>query len=241
MFDARASAYAAARPGYPRELFDAIAAHSRRREVAWDAASGSAQAARDLGRHFEKVIASDASGAQLAHASGRGVLRLVAHAERSALRESSVDLVTIAQALHWVDHDRFYAEVRRVVRVPGLLAAWMYGSVEVGEEEDAILRELEFGVLAGFWDERRRHVDAGYTTIAFPFPRISLPPFEIRVEMTLAQLGEYLSSWSAVGTFRAATGRDPIPPVLDRLRPLWAEKGPRMVRWPLTVLLGRIE
>ena len=51
---------------------------------------------------------------------------LIAPTERMPLRGSSVDLATVALALHWFDHCRFYTGLRRVVRLGGVLARWTY-------------------------------------------------------------------------------------------------------------------
>src|SRR4029077_8666035 len=59
------SEYAKFRPHYPDELFEHLASISARHELAWDCATGNGQAAVGLARHFEKVIATDASAQQI--------------------------------------------------------------------------------------------------------------------------------------------------------------------------------
>jgi len=68
-FSATAAAYATFRPRYPDALFEWLAAIAPSRECAWDCATGSGQAASGLARHFEQVVATDPSAAQLAHAA----------------------------------------------------------------------------------------------------------------------------------------------------------------------------
>jgi len=89
---------------------------------------------------FDRVIATDASEKQIASAekSPRIDYR-VATAEASALDSSSVDLVMIAQALHWFDLEKFYSEVRRVWKPRGVIAATVYKLATISPEIDAIV------------------------------------------------------------------------------------------------------
>src|SRR5260370_14561020 len=67
-FAQAAPAYATFRPRYPAALFGALAAHAPARHLAWDCATCSGQAAVGLAEHFQQVVATDASDAQLASA-----------------------------------------------------------------------------------------------------------------------------------------------------------------------------
>ena len=109
-FAAVAAAYADFRPRYPAALLAWLAEHAPARTLAWDCATGSGQAALDLAPHFARVIATDASAAQIATAPAHpGVEYRLAPAEASGLADASIDLITVAQALHWFDLERFYA------------------------------------------------------------------------------------------------------------------------------------
>lgn len=57
-----------------------------------------------------------------AFASGESVRLIEASAEAIPLPTDSASLVTVAQALHWMDRERFYAEARRLLLVGGTLA-----------------------------------------------------------------------------------------------------------------------
>ncbi|TLM60395.1 MAG: methyltransferase domain-containing protein [Deltaproteobacteria bacterium] len=127
-----AASYADFRPTYPRELFAWLATLTPRRDLAWDCAAGSGQASVDLAGYFAQVVATDASRAQIDAAVPHPRIDYrVAPAEASGLAAASVDLVTVAQALHWFDLPAFYAEVRRVLRPDGALAVWSYGVLAV--------------------------------------------------------------------------------------------------------------
>lgn len=243
LFSTHAERYAASRPAYPEELYRWLASVSPGRAVAWDCGTGNGQAARDLARWFDRVIATDASAEQVALAPAVSNVEFrVAPAEASALPARSVDLVAVAQALHWFDLDRFYVEVRRVTVPGGLLAAWSYGACSAGPDVEATLRAFEHDEMGPWWHANRRFVDEGYRTIPFPFPELPAPTFQLRVRWNLRQLGMYLASWSAVAAYRRERGEDPVPRVLERIAHQWgAEDRVRDVTWPLTLRVGRIE
>lgn len=242
LFSRQSDTYASARPGYPDELYRFIASLVPRRRLAWDCGTGNGQAARDLARYFDRVIATDASEKQLRNATPvANVEYRVARAESSGLESASADATTIAQALHWFELDEFYAEVRRVTVWGGVVAAWSYGSCSAGDELEPILRGFEEGTVGPYWDTRRKWVDEAYVTIPFPFEEIAAPPFQLRAEWTLSQLGGYLRSWSAVAQFVQERGYDPVAPLLEQLEHHWGPpERARIVTWPLAVRVGRI-
>ncbi|MDQ3791506.1 MAG: class I SAM-dependent methyltransferase, partial [Actinomycetota bacterium] len=154
-FATEAARYAHLRPTYPEELFAFLSTTVVSREVAWDCATGNGQAATHLTGYFERVIATDESAEMLAQAPRAPRIEYrVAEAEDSGIDARSVDLVTVASAIHWFDLGRFYAEVRRVVRPGGIIAAWTYYTPVFGNDVDAIIERLARDVLADYWDER---------------------------------------------------------------------------------------
>jgi SAM-dependent methyltransferase len=242
LFSQHASTYASARPSYPDALFQFIVSVAPRRLLAWDCATGNGQAARDLARYFERVVATDGSVEQIAHATPVGNVEYrVAPAESSGLEAKSVDLVTVAQALHWFAHDGFFAEVRRVTVAGGAVAAWSYGSCHAGADIETWLRDFEENTVGRYWNPERRWVDERYQTIPFPFVEVPAPTLELRVEWTLRQLGAYLGSWSAVVKFRRERGEDPVSPLLERIATRWRpSERTREVTWPLYIRVGRV-
>ncbi|MES2305100.1 MAG: class I SAM-dependent methyltransferase [Gemmatimonadota bacterium] len=209
--------------------------------MVWDCACGSGQATAALAGRFALVIATDASAEQLTHAPALPhTIWQVAPAEASGLPDASVDVVAIAQALHWFDLSRFWPEVRRVVRPGGLIAAWSYGPQRVAEPRvDALLTDFYTSTVGPFWPAERRHVDSGYTTLAFPFERLAPPRFAMVQEWALPQMLGYVRSWSATQRYRTSEGRDPVLELEPRLSAAWGA-GTHEVRWPLTVVAGTI-
>ena len=241
-FSPTAAGYARHRPGYPAALFEWLSRIAADHAVAWDCGTGSGQAAVALAEHFDFVVASDPSAAQLAHAAPHPRVRYAAMpAERSALADRSVSMVTVAQALHWFDRPAFFAEARRVLMPSGIIAAWTYGVVTLGDDVlDRVVRRFHGESMGPFWPPERRLVDRGYRDVSLPFEPIDAPPFTMEARWTLLQFGGYVSTWSAVQRARDATGVDPIPALLDSLRPGWGpETAARRVEWPLTLLAGR--
>ena len=241
-FSAVAEAYAAARPTYPPALFDHLAALAPSRAHAWDCAAGNGQATLALAARFARVTATDASAAQLAQAPRHpGVTYRVGLAQESGLADASVDLVTVAQALHWIDLPKFYEEVGRVLVADGVLAVWCYGLQRLDDEAiDVPLGHFYGSVVGPYWAPERKLVETGYRTVPFPFEELEAPPFEMAHEWLLPELLAYLRTWSATCAFVKARGFDPVTALAGELGPVW---GPgdrrRRVRWPLSLRIGR--
>lgn len=241
-FSGLAQGYAAFRPLYPPELFAFVAGQCDRREVVWDCATGSGQAAIGLASHFECVIATDASAQQISRASLHSRVEYrVARAESSGLADASVDLVTVAQAAHWFDLPAFYAEVRRVVRPGGVVALWGYERLSVPDEVAEPVAHFYEKTLTGFWPPERFHVETSYRNLFFPFVPRPAPLIFMREDWNLAQLLGYFGTWSAVKRYREATGCDPLPQLGDELVSLWGSpETTKPIKWPIFWQLGRL-
>jgi SAM-dependent methyltransferase len=122
-----------------------------------------------LAERFQRVIATDASRSQVSHAQRRDNIQyLVARAEDRALAAGTVDLVTVGQALHWIDAPDFYSVVRCVAKPGGLVAVWGYDWARVCPEIDALIVTLYAEILDGCWPPERRLVDEHYANVPFP-------------------------------------------------------------------------
>lgn len=240
-FSCISASYAAYRPRYPARLFAVVAAAAPRRGLAWDCATGTGQAAVGLADHFDRVVATDASLGQLRQAEGRDRIGYAAGtAEASPLRSGTADVVTVAQALHWLELDRFYAEARRVLAPGGVLICWTYGRHGVdGGPIDAEMAYFYERVVGPYWPPERRWVEAGYAGLPFPFRETALQLPPMCEEWTLDQLLGYVSTWSATVRCAEATGSDPVPALQERLVPLWGGERSRRVEWKLSVRAGR--
>lgn len=240
-FSDHASEYATARPGYPPALFTYLAALPARRGLAWDCGTGNGQAAGQLAEHFVRVIATDASAEQLAHAPPHPRVEYRrAPAEASGLEAGSVDLVTAAQALHWFDFERFYAEVRRVLAAGGALAVWTYKLLSVTPEVDRILVPFATGTVGPCWPPERRYVDEEYRTLPFPFAEEPAPRFTQVERWDLGRLLGYVATWSAVKRYAKRHGEDPLPALARGLAEAWGNPDQvREVALPIYLRVGR--
>ncbi len=240
-FGGVAGNYATHRPSYPPALFDWLASACPGHTLAWDCGAGSGQASVALADRFDKVLATDMSEAQLSHAMPHPRIDYrVALADSSGLPDHSADLVTVAQALHWFDLERFYAEVNRVLVPGGLIAAWSYGVIAVeGDPVDALVQHFYREVIGPYWPAERHHVETGYRELPFPFARLSPPPLAMEAEWTLDHLAGYLRSWSASARYAAVHGTDAVDALCEQLRPCWGDPSrTRTIRWPLSILAG---
>ena len=237
-FSDHAAAYAAARPTYPAALFEWLASLAGEHGLAVDFATGNGQAACGLARHFRRVYASDASAQQLVAATAHP--RVEYHcepAEACGLEDSSADLITVAQAAHWLDHQRFYAEAMRVLTPTGVIAVWCYGGNRVEPAIDEVFDRF-YKSLDTHWPSERTHIAAGYRTLPFPFDELTAPTFQLVCHWTCDEFLAYLRSWSASQRCQQQTGQDPVANVETAFRQLWG-KQPRTVRWPLSLRVGR--
>ena len=239
-FSERAAGYASYRPHYTPELAAWLASIAPARRIAWDVACGSGQLSTLLGDQFDKVIATDASREQIGQApSHPRVEYRVEPAERSSLSDGSVDLITVAQAVHWLDLRAFYKEVRRVGRPGGAIALVAYHIAVIDPGVDEIIGRFYRGDLDGYWPPERKHIESEYREIDFPFERIPAPRLQLRVNWSVDEMLGYISTWSAVRALEKAKGRETTERFAEALRGTWGP-GAREVRWPIVILAGKI-
>lgn len=214
----------------------------RRRGLAWDCATGSGQAAVGLARHFSRVIASDASEAQIAHAIPHPAVEYrVGRAEQSGLAAGSVDLVTVAQALQWLDRKAFYEEARRVLVPGGMVAAWCYVLVRIDPAVDRVMEAFYRDTIGPYWPPERHITDERYRTIEFPFAELATPEFTMEQAMTLDELAGYVRTWSGTRRYVERNGCDPVDDLVIKLREHWDDPAARRVaRWPVYMRAGRV-
>lgn len=237
-------AYARARPRYPDKLYAWLASGCRRRDCAWDCATGSGQAAVGLCASFARVLATDVSAEQIAHATRReNIVYSVAAAEESGLPPRSVDLVVVAQALHWFDPARFWPEVVRVARPGAFFCAWGYDVMWSTEQVDRLVTTPLRAILAPFWAPNNRVLWDGYLDkdVHFPFRRVPAPAFAIEITWTLDHIIEYLMTWSAYKKSRNdPRAADQTDGVFARARASIPADALLPVRMPLKLLAGYV-
>lgn len=238
-FSKQSGAYGQYRPSYPESLFQYLSDQSVAHDLAWDCSTGTGQAARALCPYFKQVIATDASAEQVHNAQGGDNITFrQAAAESSGLADASVDLITVAQALHWFNHEAFYTEVKRVLKPGGLLCAWCYELMSVSSEIDALILEFYDGLIGPYWPPERRYIEQGYRSLPFPFQEGELPSFHMETGWDIDQILGYLGTWSATQRYKNDKGHDPVALIAEPLRALWGERGRQKIIWPLAIRLG---
>jgi SAM-dependent methyltransferase len=239
-FSGHASVYASFRPRYTPELFDFVARLPQRHGLVWDCATGNGQAAVDLAERFERVVATDASEEQLGHAIPHPKVEYRrALAEDSGLESGSVDLVTVATAVHWFDFDRFYAEAERVLAPGGALAVWAYDLARISPALDRLIDRLGREIVGPYWPPERAWVDDLYRTLPFPFAEVPVPEMFIEERWDFDRFLSYLGTWSATNRYKRKKGHDPVDLVRDELQVAWGDPDfVRRVRWPIMMRAG---
>lgn len=243
LFSRQANDYARFRPTYPEDLFGYLASLTEEHSCAWDCGTGNGQAAIALARYYDRVIGTDPSADQIAHAQLHPKVEYrVAPAEDSRISAKSADLVTVAQALHWFDLDKFYEEVQRVAKSSGsIIAVWCYGLMEITPAVDQIIRRYYHDVIGKYWEPERRLVEQGYRGIPFPFQEIAPPEFLMEADWTFDHLLGYLGTWSATQAAIRSEGVNPLDTIRAELREAWGDvEVTRQIRWPLFARIGSI-
>lgn len=211
--------YAQFRPSYPDEVFTFLQTILTGKERVWDCATGTGQIAEKLVALFEEVEATDLSKNQLRNAFSHPRIRYTKQlAEQTDFPSNHFDCITVGQAIHWFDFDKFYAEARRVLKPGGLLVVLGYGNIRMANEEIArLITKLSSEILENYWDPERQFIDENYETIPFPFEEISHPEFRIQGKWNREQLMGYLNTWSSVMHYKDMHEMNPIDLILAEM------------------------
>ncbi len=233
-FSVDSADYRKYRPTYPPELFGYLAGIAPARELAWDVATGNGQAALALAAYFEKVIANDSSANQLAQARPHPRVEYRHRpGEDAGLADASVDLITVASAIHWLKKDLFFPAAVRALRKGGVFATFNLSVVpedaEIARLNEAFRKER----LAAYQEPGSRDFDA----IAFPFAKVEAPAFQTRVEWTLDWFCQHLGTMSSTKRAKEESGADPVGDLGRLLAPLWGD-GPQGILLKLRLWVG---
>jgi len=238
-FSTESEKYAQFRPHYPSEFFGYLNEITSHKEIAWDCGTGNGQVAFELARSFDKVFATDISQAQIDQAmEAKNIHYAVQPAEKSSFPDYFFDLVIVAQAIHWFDFDKFYAEVRRTGKKDAIICVVGYGRVSVSKEIDQLIDIFYQNVIGPYWDKERKYIDEYYQTIPFPFQELSTPDFSIELEWNLEHFIGYLNTWSAVKKFISKNNYNPVTELQSALNDHWASDTLKKVSFPLLLRVG---
>lgn len=241
-FSKHASEYAKYRPVYPPELFEYLASITEKHNIAWDSAAGNGQAALGLVPYFDQVIATDASGNQIKNAALHPKIEYrVAPSEKSRIEPHSVNLVTVATAIHWFKLEKFYEEVKRVLVPGGTLAIWNYGEANVNEPVDKVFNHFLYDIIGPyaapeFWKGINQE-----TQIDFPFDRIKTPQFIMKHLWNMTDYTNFMMTWSPTQRYIETNNANPVELIIDDLKSAWGNESDRKeISWKLMLKAARI-
>lgn len=238
-FSGHSKLYATFRPTYPNDLYAFIFNHVKNFDAAWDCGTGNGQVASVLAGRFKQVQATDISRQQLDNGiQAKNIQYSVQQAEETTFEDRQFDLITVGQALHWFNLEKFYSEVKRVAKKDALLAVWGYAVCNVNRGVDEHFYHFYNHVVGPYWDSARRMVEEEYKQMPFPFDQIQTPKFSIQVEWTLEEFAGYLTTWSSTQKFIKDKNYNPVPEVVELIRPFWNEK--EKVTFPVFLKLGKV-
>ncbi|MBI4666063.1 MAG: methyltransferase domain-containing protein [Nitrospinae bacterium] len=240
-FSSQSGEYARIRPDYPGSLFEIIASKAPGQSMAVDVGCGSGQAAMGLSELFNTVIAFDPSAKQIQNAIPcENVHYGVARVEALPVKNHLADVITVAQALHWFHLPEFYAEVRRILKPGGLLAAWIYNIMTISPEVDAVVDGFYKNIVGPYWPPERRLIEENYATLPFDFDRVETCALLMEKRWSQHKLMDMLHTWSATQRYKEAKGADPVALINAALKKAWGAEETRIVRWPVTLKMGRV-
>lgn len=224
------------------ELFEYLSSLADKHQKAWDCAAGNGQAAHGLVPYFDEIIATDASESQIQHAKPhKKIIYKTATAEDSGIDSASVDLITVATAIHWLNTDLFYPEVKRILKKNGIIAVWTYSESNINREIDLVSGAYSGDVIGIHWPEENKKAWNFEEMTDFPFERIYGPEFKIEVEWNMKDFMNYLYTWSATQNYIKATGKNPLEIIYGDLLNAWGDESKkRPVTWKLNMKAGRV-
>ena len=160
-------------------------------------------------------------------------------AERTSFDNNFFDIVTVGQAYHWFDFERFHDEVKRVLKPGGTIALFGYGLHTVNVEIDDIIHHFYHEVVGPYWDEERKFIDKKYQNTPFPYQEIMCPDFEFEANWSFDHYVGYIQTWSAVKHFERANGFNPMVDLTKELELHWKEEL-KPVKFPIFMRLGKL-
>lgn len=240
-FSTQSDKYAKYRPTYPFELFNFLYKNINNKVNAWDCGTGNGQVAFELAKKFSHVFATDISQSQIANASkAPNISYSVQPAEKTNFDNQLFDLIVVAQAIHWFDFDKFYAEVKRIAKPNALLCVVGYGVLKISPEIDKLINDFYNNTIGKYWDNERKYIDEHYKTIPFPFKEIETPSFSNTQFWTQDHLIGYLNTWSAVKHFIAQNNYNPVEQLEKKIAVLWGIDTEKEVQFPLILRVGYV-
>ena len=238
-FSTQAAMYAQFRPRYTENIFKPIVDICVEKNTVWDCATGNGQAAVILAQHFKKVFATDLSQKQIGNAMPtENITYSVVSAESAQFDKNSLDLIVVAQAVHWFNFEKFYAHANAFLKKDGIIALVGYGIHSVNAKIDAIVNNFYAQTIGAYWDSERKHIEQHYTKITFPFNEIKIPETQMHFDISFESFIGYLNSWSAVQHFKNKNNYNPVELIEKSVKNIWGESL-REISFPVFYRVGK--
>lgn len=242
-FSKQSNTYVSARPRYPEEIYKFLSGISPARTLAWDCGTGNGQAAIHLVEYFDHVYANDLSQNQIQNAFQHERIKYdVCTAEDANLQEHSVDLITVAQAIHWFDLEKFYAITNKALKPNGIIALWAYGFISADDQAlDSLFQKVGKEILHEYWDPQVHKIWKGYDQLDFPFKEVEHPQWHMHIQWSRTDFISYIESWSAARKYQDTNNQSIISEIITDLEKLWPDPNIQQTfRSPITSRIGRI-
>jgi len=142
-----------------------------------------------------------------------------------------------------LNYDKFWPEVKRVLKPNGLFAAWGYDWTKINFDIDFKLEKNLVEVLAPFWSPKAKILWGGYSEdkVKFPFKQIETSEFQIEMHWNLYQLFAYFRSWSSTQAAIKEWGNDDfLKHAYTEVQKHWGDaKDVKIISFPVHMLVGR--
>lgn len=239
-FSHQANEYLKYRPTYPDELIKYLVSLTSNQKYAWDCGTGNGQVAVKLSDYFDQVFATDISEKQLQNApKNENLFYKIEPAELTSFEDNKFNIITVAQAIHWFDFDKFYEQVKRTLKPNGIIAVIGYSLPKINFKIDNIVYKFYSKFVGDLWDSERDYIDKGYTTIPFPFEEIKTPTFEISDEWTYQNLIGYLNTWSATQHYIRERNENPVDIIEKDIANNWGKSKYNKITFPILLRVGK--
>ena len=242
-FSIQSNDYKKYRPEYPEALINEILKYVPTKNNCLDCGTGNGQLASKLSNHFKNTLAVDISINQLKVAgNSKNLCYIVARSEQTPFRYGLFDLITIAQAIHWFDLQKFREEIIRLSVDNGVLALIGYGLVKIDIEIDKVINDFYINTMGKYWDSERRLVENEYDEIDLNLEYI-IPKkyFFLRTKWSVQELFGYLNSWSSVQKYINQNGDNPVSLLENKISHAWSRNQIKIVKFPLFLKLYSIK
>lgn len=243
-FQCNVDHYTKFRPSYPFDFVKYLSELTSSNQVVLDCGSGSGQNSLLLPKFFKKVIVLDILPDLLKKIPDlKNIYKICAAAEQLPLTSNSIDLICVAQALHWFNLENFYKEVHRVLRKNGTIAAWCYNKFITNDPnlDDIILKIHKLLEHPAIITPMSRYVHSEYKTIYFPFQKIATQNYSMKANFDLSFTINYIETYPSIIAYRKKIGNKDVDDLYQKLEEKWQNPlTKRAIYWPLNLLLGKI-